>query len=61
MQFQRKTSIHNSRGIIKILIKVFIVFIFLFVGTILFSKIDFPAPYNKIEKTIPNANFKTIK
>jgi hypothetical protein len=27
----------------------------------LISKIDFPAPNKKIEKIIPNENFKTIK
>tara|TARA_B110000444_G_scaffold171821_1_gene160581 strand:- start:326 stop:511 length:186 start_codon:yes stop_codon:yes gene_type:complete len=61
MQFQKKTSIHNSRGITKILIKVSIIFIFLSVSFFLFSKIDFPAPYKKIEKIIPNAKLKTIK
>ena len=61
MHFQKKTSIHSTASIIKILIKVSLVVIFLFVAVILFNKIDFPAPYQKIEKIIPNENLKTIK
>ena len=35
--------------------------VFIFLAVILVGKIDFPAPNKKIEKTIPNENFKTIK
>ena len=38
-----------------------LVIIVLFIGVVLVAKVDFPAPNKKIEKVIPNENFKTIK
>ena len=61
MQFTKKTSSGKITAIGKFLIKVILVVFVLFIGVILISKIDFPAPNKKIEKTIPNENFKTIK
>ena len=61
MQFTKKTSTGKITTIVKFLIKVTLVLIVLFIGVILVSKIDFPAPNKKIEKIIPNENFKTIK
>ena len=45
----------------KFSIKVILVILILFIGIILISKIDFPAPNKQIEKIISNENFKTIK
>ena len=61
MQFTKKTSSGRLTAIGKFLIKVILVVFVLFIGIILISKIDFPAPNKKIEKIIPNENFKTIK
>tara|TARA_B100000427_G_scaffold210514_1_gene175498 strand:+ start:226 stop:411 length:186 start_codon:yes stop_codon:yes gene_type:complete len=61
MQFTKKTSTGKVTTIGKFLIKVILVLFLLFLGIILISKIDFPAPNKKIEKIIPNENFKTIK
>ena len=61
MQFTKKTSKGNPNAIVKLLIKVLLVIFILFLGVILVDKIDFPAPNKKIEKIIPNENFKTIK
>ena len=61
MQFTKKTSSGKLTAIGKFLIKVILVVFVLFLGIILISKIDFPAPNKKIEKIIPNENFKTIK
>ena len=61
MQFTKKTSSGKLTSIGKFLIKVILVVFVLFLGLILISKIDFPAPNKKIEKIIPNENFKTIK
>ena len=61
MQFTKKTRSGKLTTIGKFLIKVILVFIVLFLVVILISKIDFPAPNKKIEKLIPNENFKTIK
>ena len=61
MQFQKNTSIGKFGSIVKILIKVALVFLLLFISVILVDKIDFPSPYKKIEKNIPNENLKIVK
>tara|TARA_B100000073_G_scaffold338215_1_gene335089 strand:- start:209 stop:394 length:186 start_codon:yes stop_codon:yes gene_type:complete len=61
MQFQKKTRFGNLGGIIKLLIKVSLILLVLFVGIILLDRIDFPSPIKKIEKVISNENFKTVK
>jgi cell division protein FtsL len=61
MQFTKKTSTGKLTAIGKYLIKIILVVFVLFIGVILISKIDFPAPNKKIEKIISNENFKTIK
>ena len=61
MQFQKKTRFGNSGGIVKLLIKVFLVIAFIFVGVILLDRVDFPSPIKKIEKVISNDKFKSVK
>jgi len=61
MQFTKNTSKGKLTNIAKLLLKVFLVIIVLFLSLILLNKIEFPSPINKIEKIIPNENFKTIK
>jgi len=61
MQLQRKTSIGKLNGAIKILIKVCLVLLLVFVSVILVDKIDFPSPNKKIEKIIPNEDLKIVK
>ncbi len=61
MQFTRKTSTGGIFALGKFIIKLIFIVIILFVGVVLVSKIDFPAPNKTIEKIIPNENFKTIK
>ena len=56
MQFQKKTSISKSGYLIKILIKVTLLFLI-----VLVDKINFPHPNKKIEKIVPNENFKVVK
>tara|TARA_Y100000817_G_C16347220_1_gene319922 strand:- start:289 stop:474 length:186 start_codon:yes stop_codon:yes gene_type:complete len=61
MQFTKKTSSGKISSVGKFLTKVILVLILLFIGLLLISKINFPAPNKKIEKIIPNENFKTLK
>ncbi len=61
MHFYKKTSIGKSNSYIKLLIKVVLVFILFFVILMMLDQINFPAPNKKIEKLIPNENFKVIK
>ena len=61
MQFTKKTSSGKVSAIGKFLTKFFLLVFVLFLGIIFISKIEFPAPSKKIEKIIPNENFKTIK
>ena len=59
MQFVRKTS---SRGkIIRLILKLTLVFIAVLGIIFLLNKIDFPAPTKEIEIIISNENFKIIK
>jgi len=61
MQFTKKTSQEKTKSVSKLLIKVLLsVFVIFFVIVIL-NKIELPSPNKKIEKIIPNENFKTIK
>ena len=59
MQFIKKTSSRTT--IIGLIIKLSIVTVIILGVVFLLNKIDFPAPIKKIEKTIPNENFKIIK
>ena len=61
MQFQKNSRAGSSISIIKFLIKFFVVILLLFISVILVDKIDFPSPNKKIEKVIPNENFKVVK
>tara|TARA_A100000164_G_scaffold313657_1_gene292542 strand:- start:385 stop:570 length:186 start_codon:yes stop_codon:yes gene_type:complete len=61
MQFQKKTRFGSFGEIIKLLIKVCLIIVVLFVGVILLDRIDFPSPIKKIENIISNENFKTVK
>jgi len=61
MQFQRNTSVSKSNALLKIIIKVALVFLLFFIVVVLFDKIDFPSPNKKIEKIISNENLKIIK
>ena len=61
MQFEKKTRIGNPKGIFGILIKIILVILILAVSIILIDRINFPSPTKKIEKVIPNENFKIVK
>jgi len=61
MQLQRKTSNGKLNGVIKILIKVCLVLLLVFISVILVDKIDFPSPNKKIEKIILNEDLKIVK
>ncbi len=61
MQFIKKTRSGKLGAIGKFSLKFILVILIIFIGIILISKIDFPAPNKQIQKIIPNENFKTIK
>ena len=61
MQFHKKTSIGKSNTLIKLLIKIALIFFFIFILLILIDQINFPSPNKKIEKRITNENFKIVK
>ena len=61
MQFEKKTRIGNPKGIFRVLIKIILIMIVLFIAIILIDRINFPSPIKKIEKVIPNENFKIVK
>ena len=61
MQFEKKTTIGNPKGIFGILIKILLALVVLVIAIILIDRIDFPSPMKKIEKVISNENFKIVK
>ena len=61
MQFEKKTRTGNLSSIVKLLIKVILFFLVLLIAVILIDRINFPSPIKKIEKVIPNENFKIVK
>ena len=61
MHFYKKTSIGKSNNYIKLVIKLVLMFFIIFIILIMIDQINFPAPNKKIEKIIPNENFKVIK
>ena len=61
MQFQKNSSIRKSGTLIRLLIKIIAVFLLLSFLVVLADKIEFPVPNKKIEKKIPNENFKVVK
>ena len=61
MQFEKKTRIGSSKGIVGVLIKIILILLILAVAIILVDRINFPSPIKKIEKVISNENFKVVK
>tara|TARA_B100000965_G_scaffold95906_1_gene78268 strand:+ start:5000 stop:5185 length:186 start_codon:yes stop_codon:yes gene_type:complete len=61
MQFEKKTRIGSSKGIVGILIKIILILLILIFAVILVDRINFPSPIKKIEKIISNENFKVVK
>ena len=61
MQFEKKTRAGSASSITKLLIKVVLIIVTLLIAVILIDRIDFPSPIKKIEKVIPNENFKIVK
>jgi len=61
MQFEKKTRVGSISAIIKLLIKVILICLILLIAVIFIDRIDFPSPTKKIEKIIPNENFKIVK
>ena len=61
MQFEKKTRIGTSKGIFGILIKIILIIVLLAITIVLIDRINFPSPVKKIEKIIPNENFKIVK
>ena len=60
MQFIKKTRTSRFNPL-SLLLKLGLAAIIFFGIIFLLNKIDFPAPIKKIEKIIPNENFKIIK
>tara|TARA_Y100001970_G_scaffold192758_1_gene234288 strand:+ start:1853 stop:2038 length:186 start_codon:yes stop_codon:yes gene_type:complete len=61
MQFEKKTRLGSPKGIFGILIKIILSLLVLVIVIILIDRINFPSPVKKIEKVIPNENYKIIK
>ena len=61
MYFQKKQAIGKSNYLIKLIIKIALVFFLFLIILLLVDQINFPSPNKKIEKIIPNENLEIIK
>ena len=61
MQFEKKTRVGSASAIIKLLIEIILICLILLIAVIFIDRIEFPSPTKKIEKVIPNENFKIVK
>ena len=62
MQYSKNTGIGTSRkNTLGVLIKVALVLLLITGAIVLLSKIEFPSPSKKIEKTISNEKLKIVK
>ena len=61
MQFTKKTRSGVFSGLGKVLIKTVLFIFAILILLVLVDRIDFPSPNKKIEKVIPNENFKVLK
>ena len=59
MQFIKKTI--SRMSIVGLIVKLSLAILILIGIVFLLNKIDFPSPEKKIEKVIPNENFKIVK
>ena len=61
MEFQRKNNNSIAGRLKGPLVKIIFIILILIGFIYALGSIDFPAPNKKIEKTIPNENFKIVK
>ena len=61
MQFQNKKSTGTLTSVGKLLIKLFLAVLLLFIFVVFIDKVNLPYPNKIIKKVIPNENFKIVK
>ena len=61
MQFQNKKSTGTLTSVGKLLIKLFLAALLLFIFVVLIDKVNLPYPNKIIKKVIPNENLKIVK
>ena len=61
MQFQNKKSTGTLTSVGKLLIKLFLAVLLLFIFVVFIDKVNLPYPNKIIKKVIPNENLKIFK
>ena len=61
MQFEKKTRLGNLGSVSKLIIKLAVLALIVFIVIVMVDKINFPKPNKSIEKIIPNEKIKIIK
>ena len=61
MQFEKKTRLGNLGAVSKLIIKLGVLALIVFIAIVMIDKINFPKPNKSIEKIIPNEKIKIIK
>tara|TARA_B100000989_G_scaffold236532_1_gene183403 strand:+ start:19 stop:204 length:186 start_codon:yes stop_codon:yes gene_type:complete len=61
MQFEKKTRLGNLSSASKIILKLSVLLLIIFIAIVMIDKINFPKPNKTIENIIPNEKIKIIK
>ena len=61
MQFEKKTRLGNLGAVSKLIIKLGVLALIVFIAIVMIDKINFPKPNKSIENIVPNEKIKIIK
>ena len=61
MQFEKKTRLGSLGLVSKLILKLGVLLLIIFVAILMIDKINFPKPNKSIENIIPNEKIKIIK
>ena len=61
MQFEKKTRLGSLGSVSKLILKLGVLLLIIFVAILMIDKINFPKPNKSIENIVPNEKIKIIK
>ncbi len=61
MQFEKKTRLGSLGLVSKLILKLGVLLLIIFIAIVMIDKINFPKPNKTIENIIPNEKIKIIK
>ena len=61
MQFEKKTRLGSLGSVSKLILKLGVLLLIIFIAIVMIDKINFPKPNKSIENIIPNEKIKITK